>query len=126
METWSGCSKHKLVREGCIDCWCPPGKPVFEKSHASVVRQAAITELKGLNKQYKALLDRHNALCALDACCCNCDFCDDAGALFNNGYRPCGDLYSCKACDEITLSKEYEEQTERKEALIRVIKTTDK
>ena len=27
METWSGCSKHKLVREGCIDCWCPPGKP---------------------------------------------------------------------------------------------------
>lgn len=56
-ENWQGCSKHKLIQEGCIDCWCPPSKPPVMHPPCSCC-QAHKHELKDLKAKVDKLIQR--------------------------------------------------------------------
>ena len=86
------------------------------------ILDCARKELEGFDLLYQGLLNKHNALEAVDVCCCDCAFCRDAHAVAGVEWWPVSDLAVCKACDELTQCPSYKTLSDRCEQLRRIIK----
>lgn len=85
------------------------------------ILDCARKELEGFDKLYQDLLAKHNALEAIDVCCCDCAFCRDAHDIEGIEWWPVKDLEACKACTELTHNPDYESISARCEQLRRII-----